>query len=342
RHHPRPARQEEDRLLLLPHPGRRAGDRRSGRHHREGEDPRRRPHRRAHRSDGPLGRGQVAGGGRSHLRGREAGGKGGAARRWRGGARARRREQRRPAAGRRPRARREGGVGDAAPRDARGPVPPAGARQRRGSASVMMGRIYAVALNTFRWAIRHRFLVAVILVATGVMLFALVLGEMSLHQEERVAVDVGLGGVSFFGWITAIVLGVLLLSTEIQRRTIHTMLSKPIERHELLLGRYAGMAASLTLLVVVSTIIMAGMFWLRDAPFTGSTVKSLLLLWLEVLVVAAIAAFFSSFASPILSGVFTFGIFAVGRVTPELRAAIDSASSPLIRGVCKVALYAVP
>ncbi|HEY8142453.1 MAG TPA: ABC transporter permease subunit [Kofleriaceae bacterium] len=206
----------------------------------------------------------------------------------------------------------------------------------------MLGRIYGIALNTFRWAIRHRFLVAVIVVATGVMLFALVLGEMSLHQEERVAVDVGLGGVSFFGWITAIVLGVLLLYTEIQRRTIHTMLSKPIERHELLLGRYAGMAASLTLLVVVSTIIMAGMFWLRDAPFTASIVKSLLLLWLEVLVVAAIAAFFSSFASPILSGVFTFGIFAVGRVTPELRAAIDSAASPLIRGVCRVALYAVP
>jgi len=206
----------------------------------------------------------------------------------------------------------------------------------------VIGRIYAIALNTFRWAIRHRFLVAVILVATGVMLFALVLGEMSLHQEERVAVDVGLGGVSFFGWITAIVLGVLLLYTEIQRRTIHTMLSKPIERHELLLGRYAGMAASLTLLVVVSTIIMAGMFWLRDTAFTAATVKALLLLWIEVLVVAAIASFFSSFSSPILSGVFTFGIFAVGRVTPELRAAIDSASSPAVRVVCKAALYTVP
>lgn len=206
----------------------------------------------------------------------------------------------------------------------------------------MTGRIYAIALNTFRWAIRHRFLVAVIVVATGVMLFALVLGEMSLHQEERVAVDVGLGGVSFFGWITAIVLGVLLLYTEIQRRTIHTMLSKPIERHELLLGRYAGMAASLTLLVLVSTVIMAGMFWLRDASFTDNTVKALILLWLEVLVVAAIAAFFSSFSSPILSGVFTFGIFALGRVTPELRAAIDSAASALIRGACRVALYLVP
>jgi Cu-processing system permease protein len=206
----------------------------------------------------------------------------------------------------------------------------------------VIGRIYGVALNTFRWAIRHRFLLAVILVSVGVMLFAMVLGEMSLHQEQRVAIDVGLGGVSFFGWITAIVLGVLLLYTEVQRRTIHTMLAKPIERHELLLGRYAGMAATLTLLVVVSTIAMAALFWLRDVPFTAATCKALVLIWVEVLVVAAIAAFFSSFASPILAGVFTFGIFAVGRVTPELRAAIETADSPVIRGVCRAALHVVP
>lgn len=206
----------------------------------------------------------------------------------------------------------------------------------------MMGRIYAVGLNTFRWAIRHRFLLAVVLVSMGVMLFALVLGAMSLHQEERVAVDVALGGTSFFGCVAAIVLGVLLLYTEVQRRTIHTMLAKPIERHELLLGRYAGMAATLTLLIAVSTLAIAGLFWLQDIAFTGTTVKALILIWLEVLVVAAVASFFSSFSSPILSGVFTFGIFLVGRATPELRAAIHTAKSPVIRGVCQGALYAVP
>jgi ABC-type transport system involved in multi-copper enzyme maturation permease subunit len=205
-----------------------------------------------------------------------------------------------------------------------------------------LGRIYAVALNTFRWAIRHRFLIAVVVVSLGVTLFAIVLGQMSLHQEERVAVDVGLGGTSFFGCITAIVLGVLLLYTEIQRRTIHTMLAKPIERHELLLGRYFGMAATLTLLVLVSTAFLVLLFKLQRVSFGPTIVKSLLLIWMEILVIAAVAAFFSSFSSPILSGVFTFGIFLVGRATPELRAAIHSAASPVVRGLCRAALYIVP
>jgi len=206
----------------------------------------------------------------------------------------------------------------------------------------MIGRIYAVALNTFRWAIRHRFLIATLVVSAGVMLFALVLGEMSLHQEKRVAIDVALGGTSFFGCITAMVLGALLLYTEVQRRTIHTMLAKPIERHELLLGRYAGMAASLTMLVLVSTVLMAGLFWLQDVAFSSVIVKALLLTWIEVLVVAAVAAFFSSFSSPVLSGVFTAGIWLVGRATDELRAVVDSASQPVIRTACRIALYIVP
>jgi ABC-type transport system involved in multi-copper enzyme maturation permease subunit len=206
----------------------------------------------------------------------------------------------------------------------------------------MIGRIYAVGLNTFRWAIRHRFLIAVLVVSAGVMMFALVLGEMSLHQEKRVAVDVALGGTSFFGSITAMVLGALLLHTEIQRRTIHTMLAKPIERHELLIGRYAGMAASLTMLVAVSALLMAGLFWLQDVEFTTSTSKALVLTWVEVLVVAAVAAFFSSFSSPVLSGVFTAGIWLVGRATDELRAAVEAATSPVIRAACNAALYIVP
>ena len=73
-------------------------------------------------------------------------------------------------------------------------------------------------------------------------------------------------------------------------------------------------------------------FWV---PFVGSSP-------LSEARKSTIAAFFSSFSSPILSGVFTFGIFAVGRVTPELRAAIDAAESPVIRGACRLALYLVP
>jgi hypothetical protein len=208
--------------------------------------------------------------------------------------------------------------------------------------SGMVGRIYAIALNTFREAIRQRVMYGILVVALGLNLFSLVLGQMSLHEEARVARDVGLGGVSLFGSVTAIVLGVSLLYGEIQRRTIHTIVSKPIERFEFVLGKYLGMATTLVILVAIFTVEMFLVLALQDVPFTARLGKAVILAFGEVMVVAAVAIFFSSFSSPFLSGIFTFAIFFVGRITPELRAAIDGAGSELIRAVCKLALRVVP
>jgi len=206
----------------------------------------------------------------------------------------------------------------------------------------MIGRIYAIALNTFREAIRNRVLYGIIAVVILVNILAVVLGEMSLHEEARVARDVGLSGVSLFGSITAIVLGVSLLYGEIQRRTIHTIVSKPIHRYEFVLGKYLGMALTLSLLVLVFTLMLAWVLHSREVPFSTAVTKAVLLSYMEVLLVAGIAVFFSSFSSPFLSGVFSFALFFLGRMTPQMRAAIDQAKEEWMRDMCSAGLRIVP
>ncbi len=206
----------------------------------------------------------------------------------------------------------------------------------------MIGRIYAIALNTFREAIRQRVLYGIIAVVVLVNILAIVLGEMSLHEEPRVARDVGLSGVSLFGCITAIVLGVSLLYGEIQRRTIHSIVSKPIYRYEFVLGKYLGMALTLTLLVLVFTIMLGWVLHTRGVAFSTAVSKAVLLSYFEVLLVAAIAIFFSSFSSPFLSGTFAFALFFLGRLTPEMRAAAGYAKSEWMKELCLAALRVVP
>lgn len=205
-----------------------------------------------------------------------------------------------------------------------------------------LGRIYAIALNTFREAIRKRFLIAIVILVVAVNLFASVLGEMSLHEEARVARDIGLFSISFFGSVTAIILGVLLLYGEIQRRTIHTILSKPIERYEFVLGKYLGMAFTLGLLVALFALAMAGILFVRDLEVTSAMLEAVILSYLEVMVVAAIAILFSSFSSPVLSGVFTLGIWFLGNRTPEMVQIIGSDDGSGFATVARVALYIVP
>jgi Cu-processing system permease protein len=206
----------------------------------------------------------------------------------------------------------------------------------------MLGRIWAIALNTFREAARIRVLYGVVVLVVAANLLALVLGEMSIREQDRVARDVGLAGISLFGSLTAIFLGVFLLYTEIQRRTIHAIVSKPLERWEFVVGKYGGMALVLSTLVALFALSMTGLLAWYGIALTVSVIKAIALAWMEVLVVAAVAIFFSSFSTPFLSGIFALGLWVIGRITPDLRAVAAKAESPLVQTLTSAVAEAVP
>jgi Cu-processing system permease protein len=204
-----------------------------------------------------------------------------------------------------------------------------------------INRIWAIALNTFREAARIRVLYGIVVLVIGANLFAIVLGEMSMREQARVARDVGLAGISLFGSLTAIFLGVFLLYTEVQRRTIHAIVSKPIERWEFVVGKYLGMALVLTVLVALFAVAMTGMLVWQGVGVSDQVVKAIVLAWGEVLTVAAIAIFFSSFSSPFLSGIFALAMWVIGRVTPDIEAAVREGAG-WIRATARLALEIVP
>ncbi len=205
----------------------------------------------------------------------------------------------------------------------------------------MIGRIWAIALNTFREAARIRVLYGIIVLVVGANLLSIVLGQLANNQQARIARDIGLAGMSLFGSLTAIFLGVFLLYTEVQRRTIHAIVSKPIERWEFVVGKYLGMALILTVLVALFGAALALVLPLQGASLSSDVIKAIVLAWFEVLTVAAIAIFFSSFSTPFMSGIFALAMWLLGRVTPDIEAA-TRAAAPWIRGLTRVALQIVP
>ena len=206
----------------------------------------------------------------------------------------------------------------------------------------MIGRLWAIALNTFREAARIRVLYGIIVLVVGANLLAVVAGKMSMGESARVARDFGLAGISLFGSLTAIFLGVFLLYSEVQRRTIYAIVTKPISRWEFVVGKYLGMVLVLTALVAMFSAAMALLLAAQGLAVTSAVAKAIALAWCEVVTVAAIAVFFSAFSSPFLSGIFALALFAIGRVTPDLRAAVATSDTAWIRGVARVALTIVP
>jgi ABC-type transport system involved in multi-copper enzyme maturation permease subunit len=114
-----------------------------------------------------------------------------------------------------------------------------------------VARIYAIALNTYREAVRDRVLFGVLVLAAGVLGLTLALGELSLDQQMRVVTDLGLASISLFSVVVAIFLGSSLLYKEIERKTLYVILPKPIARFEFLLGKYFGIVATCAVFIAI-------------------------------------------------------------------------------------------
>jgi ABC-type transport system involved in multi-copper enzyme maturation permease subunit len=150
-----------------------------------------------------------------------------------------------------------------------------------------MRPVLAVAINTFREAVRDRVLYGVLGIATAVLIFTLVLAQVSLDQELRIVLDVGLASISLFSVVVAVFLGSSLLYKEIERKTLYVILPKPIRRHEFLLGKYLGIALTAFVFVaiqgavqlLVSSIQGGGNLVLAIGTLLGLPVLLGLLMW---------------------------------------------------------------
>jgi ABC-type transport system involved in multi-copper enzyme maturation permease subunit len=176
-----------------------------------------------------------------------------------------------------------------------------------------VGAVLAIARSTFRQAVRDRLLYGILFFAVAMLFFGLVLGELSLHEERRVVVDVGLAGISLFTVIVAAVAGVNLLYKELDRKTLFTVLSKPIDRWQFVLGKFLGLVAAILVALALMGVVLLLILLGKRMAVPAALPWFLALIAVEAVVVTAIAVLFSSFATPFMSGIFTFGLFLIGR-----------------------------
>ena len=208
----------------------------------------------------------------------------------------------------------------------------------------MSARIIHIASNTFREAVRDRVLYNLIAFAVLLSGAAILVGQISIDIERLVVVDLGLTAVSFFGVVIAIFIGIGLVSKEIEKRTLYTVLSRPVRRWEFIVGKFFGLAGTL----VVNTFFMAiGVFaaLLYVAhKFSAPDLMILVALYfivLEFLIICSLALLFSSFSTPLLSAVFAFSLFIIGSFADDLRG-FAALSHGVSRWVATATAYLVP
>jgi len=189
-----------------------------------------------------------------------------------------------------------------------------------------------VAVSVFRESVRDRVPYNLVLFAILLIGSSFVLGQLTAGQDIKIIKDLGLAATSVFGLFIAIFIGIGLVSKEVERRSIYSLLSKPVSRTQFIAGKYAGLVLTLAVNVGVMTIalyaVLAYMTWTESAAFKAGwdapgidprLLTAILLIFIELMLVTAIALFFSTFSTPILSAALTFGVYLAGHFNTELR-----------------------
>ena len=166
-----------------------------------------------------------------------------------------------------------------------------------------------IALSSFRETVRDKILYTLLFFVLVLVAFSKLLGDWSVFDRDVVVVNFSLGVMSLGGLAIAIFVGVGLIQKEIQRKTVLTLLSKPVRRSHLLVGKYLGLFMVLVLDVVVMTLALWLVLWVSKAPFNPRILVAAYETLLEMSVITAVALMFSSFSTPVISSLLTFGVF---------------------------------
>jgi ABC-type transport system involved in multi-copper enzyme maturation permease subunit len=180
--------------------------------------------------------------------------------------------------------------------------------------------VAAIAANTVRDAVRNRVLYILVFFSLLMIGTSVALATLSYVERERILQDVGLAAIRFFGAAIAIFMGVGLIHREVERRTIYTILSKPVTRARFLAGKYLGLVATLWLQLAIMVAAFVVVSLASGAALGAGHAIALGLVAVELAVVVAFATLFSSFTTPFLAACYSVGLYLVGHLTRELRA----------------------
>src|SRR6186997_3131423 len=168
-----------------------------------------------------------------------------------------------------------------------------------------MTRVGLVAWHVFKESVRDRVLYAIAAFAVLLVAGSVLIGQITAGQDLKIIKDLGLATIEIAGALMTIFIGVGLVSREIDRRSIFSLLAKPLPRWEFIVGKYLGLvltiAVNLWAMAAALYVVLAFQLWMAPenirASWTAPAVDPRLLLVVvmitaEMALLTAVALFF--------------------------------------------------
>jgi len=205
-----------------------------------------------------------------------------------------------------------------------------------------MSRIIAIIENTFKEALRQRILMLLVIFSILLIVISIFLEPFAIGESPKILRDIGLAVAPLFGVFVVIIIGSTLVYKDIEKRTIYTVITKPVKRSEIILGKFLGFIALIAILLCAMAIIQQFVIFMYEGAFDFSMLIAVPFSLLEIMVLLGILLLFSSFSSPTLSALFGIIFFVVGHASPDLKAFATHVESPTLKSFAHIVYYILP
>ena len=237
--------------------------------------------------------------------------------------------------------------------------------------------IWSIAKTTIGDVMRKKILQIFLIVAIGLIVISLSFSQtLSFSTRQGSSTDLmlmksfGFGLMAIAGMFISLVIGVSLIPQEIERRTIYTILSKPVNRYEFIIGKYLGAIITLAINIGLMGLVFIAVVTLKamgaEAPavsadagaiagagmqhigiFDINMVWGVVLIYLQFVVLTSVVLLFSTFFAPTVNFFMGAGVYMLGSITPMTKTLADRGSeamNPIIKGIYSLASsgYVIP
>jgi ABC-type transport system involved in multi-copper enzyme maturation permease subunit len=205
-----------------------------------------------------------------------------------------------------------------------------------------MRAVRAIAGNTFREAIRDRILYLFVGFAVVMVLSTKLFGLLTVGDEAKIIKDIGLASMQFFSMLIAVMMSMILISREVDNRTVFNILAKPVRRWQFILGKYLGLVSIVAANLVLITFVLMLMVVIVVGELDLMLLFAAAMTLLEMLVLASFATLFAVLTRPILGSLMTLSVFVVGHMSADLWLLARQVPGELTRATVAVVYYLLP
>jgi len=203
-------------------------------------------------------------------------------------------------------------------------------------------KVFSIAFSVFKASIRDKFLLTIVII--GFLFFAssYIFIPISIGQGYKVIEDFGFAIIEIFTVLIAVFIGTRLIFAEIEKKTIYTIIAKPVKRWEFITGKYLGLIYLTFSVQIIFTVIFAIFLKLYTQSISTGLLKNLYFIFFEFLLIDTLPIFFSTFTTPVSSGIFTLILYFLGYTTIHLKSFAQLVHSPALAGFANLFYYVLP